>query len=57
MKWAHEFCRHFPSVPEDEAFGWFADAIDAGRIGVRTALATIVAREHEARSLRRAAEA
>lgn len=28
MKWAEAFCERFPTVPVDEAFGWFANAIE-----------------------------
>lgn len=27
-KWAAEFVSRYPSVPEDEAIGWFANAIE-----------------------------
>lgn len=29
-KWAAEFSKRYPSVPEDEAIGWFCNAIMAG---------------------------
>lgn len=28
MKWAQAFREQFPDVPEDAAFGWFANAIE-----------------------------
>lgn len=28
--WAAAFCKRFPSVPEDEALGWFANALMRG---------------------------
>lgn len=28
MKWAQAFREQFPDVPEDVAFGWFANAIE-----------------------------
>lgn len=27
QKWAAAFCEKFPAVPQDEAFGWFANAM------------------------------
>lgn len=29
VKWAEEFCKRYPTVPEDEAMGWFANAMMA----------------------------
>jgi hypothetical protein len=29
-KWAAEFVKQYPTVPEDEALGWFCNAIMAG---------------------------
>lgn len=29
MKWAEAFREHFPDVPQDAAFGWFANAMMA----------------------------
>lgn len=28
--WANEFCKRYPGVPNDEALGWFANAIMCG---------------------------